>query len=162
MCLALCKLSRHILTVNSEVLLICCNSDIESYIREDNPSVRQPCRKNYYSTRVANLDCEQCPIGYTTPGKGAVSADACVLCPAGMETFPGGKGCDKCQFGEFKPTAAPGFCLRCPPGFSNKEGRKVKCTSCPVGFFERFSQCTRCTDGMTTAKRGATECRRLD
>ena len=91
-----------------------------------------------------------------------MSPDACVLCPAGMDTYPGGKGCSKCEFGRFKHTKAPGGCLRCAPGFITKEGGNLQCKSCPVGSIAKSSDCERCPDGLTTAKRAPTQCRRLD
>ena len=133
-----------------------------NYKKQDNPSVCERCRKNYFSTGVANLECKQCPIGFTTPDEGAVSSDACMLCPAGKDTRPGGKGCEKCSSGKFKPTSAPGSCLSCPPGFISKLGRNLKCRSCKVGYFNHIINCLPCDEGFTTAKRGATRCRKLD
>ena len=91
-----------------------------------------------------------------------MSSDACVLCPAGTETFPGRTGCSSCGWDRFKPTAAPGMCIDCAPGFIAKGNRNLQCKSCAVGFVTRFGKCERCPEGLTTAKRGATYCRRLD
>ena len=137
-------------------------SDFDFLIMEANPSVCKPCPINYFSTGSANLECEQCPLGFTTADRGSTSSEACELCPAAKETYPGGKGCNNCDSGRFKPAVAPGRCLLCAPGFISKGDRNLQCKSCAVGFFEKSNKCERCPEGLTTAKRGATQCRRFD
>ena len=133
------------------------------YVDERNPSKCKPCPKNFYSSGAANLKCEQCPEGFTTES-GATSASECVLCPAGTETYLGSKGCSGCGSGKFKPTAAPGRCMRCPPDmFAPRRTKNTRCRTCPVGFRRKDSdECSPCPDGLTTASRGARFCRKLD
>lgn len=71
--------------------------------------------------------CTKCPPGFSTPSKGAQSAEACtVMCQAG-ETSDGGP-CIPCPKGQFSKPGST--CEKCPLGEYSMDGRScIKCAS---------------------------------
>lgn len=129
-----------------------------------NPSICIDCPENFYSNQPSNLNCKQCPLGFTTV-PGAKRKTDCTLCEAGRTTSDGLSGCRSCGNGYYTPSDALGKCLRCPPGTIATRERNTKCMPCPVGFRQRGfvgSICFQCKPGFTTAAQGAQFCKRIN
>lgn len=118
------------------------------------------CAKGSYSSAIANLDCTDCPPGFTTKRKGAKRASDCTKIPPPRCVIMNKPSCGNCDQGSFFNAELQ--CEPCPPGtFSKRRGAR-SCTLCPPGTFAAFSfsdRCAPCPAGSSSTVAGSRICK---
>ncbi|GFS23418.1 signal peptide, CUB and EGF-like domain-containing protein 3 [Elysia marginata] len=146
------------------------------------PCPRGTYRNDSLASRFAQ--CETCPTGLTTVGKGMDHIDNCSMtaCPPGQFVDVKDNKCYSCGYGFYQPLEWQTGCKKCPPKYTTENMGSVNgtecrflcppgeeenppnsqnCSPCERGYWRsgsldmRFLNCTACTGGMTTQGAGA-------
>ena len=146
-----------------------------------------PCPEHSYQD-VASLEsaCRPCPAGFTAPGSGHETLEACRApvseTACGKGSYNASDGCFPCPIGTFSVFSDQTTCTPCPefmttvsPGANSSTACLLfdcpggnflylgQCTPCPAGtyFVKKDNECVSCGEGYTTtgaASTAASQC----